>query len=94
MNGKAKFPYFSADNYCSKWHKYNELVVQLEEDKVHSRKLEWMCCEIAHTGMFIVHFLLYVHLADVTDTSAGGSLANVDSDGDTSNDEDYGVNLD
>jgi hypothetical protein len=93
MNGKAKYPYFSRDNYVSKWRKYNDLILQLEGDEVHSQKLDKLCCEIAQTGMYVYAMLSFHDLMLISGVSAGG-VAGIDSDGDTSNDEDYAVDLD
>jgi len=37
----------------SKWHKYNDLILKLKQNEVYSEKLEQLCCEIAHTDMYV-----------------------------------------
>lgn len=94
MNGKAKYAYFSRDNYLAKWRKYNELILQLEEHELHSGKLERLCRDIARTGKYVFAMLSELdHFMLISGVSTGGVVGN-DSDGDTSNDEDYGVDLD
>lgn len=52
-----------------------------------------MCREIARAGLYVIHFISHDYSVLIPGSSAGGGVGDADSD-DTSNDEDYGVNLD